>query len=206
MLDWFSGLGAFPKFYWIIALLGSLIFVFIIITTFLGIDGSDDLDVDSDADFGMDFQFITFKNLIGFFTIFGWSGIACMDAGLSKPITVIVSIVCGLVMMTIMAAMFFYMRKLNHSGTLDYKNAIDAIGEVYLTIGSNRSSLGKVHIRVQGALRELEALSDSLQDLKPGTIVRVESVTSNGILIVNQTKKPIEPIKTENYELPDNTR
>ena len=206
MLDWFSGLGAFPKFYWIIALLGSLIFVFIIISTFLGIDGSDDFDVDSDADLGMDFQFITFKNLIGFFTIFGWTGIACINAEMSRPITIIISIFCGLVMMTIMAAMFFYMRKLNHSGTLYYNNAVDAIGEVYLTIGSNRSSMGKVHIRVQGALRELEALSDSLQDLKPGTIVRVDSVTNNGILIVNQTKKPIEPLKTENYELPDSTR
>ncbi len=206
MLDWFSGLGAFPKFYWIIALLGSLIFIFIIISTFLGIDGSDDFDVDSDADLGMDFQFITFKNLIGFFTIFGWTGIACINAEMSRPITIIISIFCGLVMMTIMAAMFFYMRKLNHSGTLNYNNAVDGIGEVYLTIGSNRSSMGKVHIRVQGALRELEALSDSLQDLKPGTIVRVDSVTNNGILIVNQTKKPIEPLKTENYELPDSTR
>jgi len=53
---------------------------------------------------------------------------------------------------------------------------------------------------------ETSALSDSFQDLKPGTIVRVESVTNNGILIVNQTKKPIEPTKTENYELPDSTR
>ena len=109
-------------------------------------------------------------------------------------------------MMTIMAAMFHYMNKLNDSGTLNYKNAIGAIGEVYLTIGANRSKLGKVHIRVQGALRELEALSDSLTELKSGAIIKVVEVTSNGILIVNQTQKSIEPIKTKTYEIPSSTR
>ena len=101
-----------------------------------------------------------------------------------------------------MAAMFYYMKKLTDSGTLDYNNAINAVGEVYLTIGANRSNMGKVSVRVQGSLRELEALTDSLFDLKSGTII---DVTSNGILIVEQTKKSIEPIKTETYELPPNT-
>lgn len=209
MVEWFSNLELFPKFYWIIALIGSLIFIFIMISTFLGIDGADDfddIDTNVDTDTGIGFQFITFKNLIGFFTIFGWSGIACIDAGLSNAITIIISLFCGLLMMTIMAAMFYYMKKLNDSGTLNYKNAIGAIGEVYLTIGANRSKMGKVHIRVQGSLRELEALSDAFTELKSGTIIKVEDVTSNGILIVNQTRKSIEPLNTENYELPTSTR
>lgn len=209
MIEWFSNLDSFPKFYWIIALIGSLIFIFIIISTFLGVDGADDfddLDTNIDADAGIEFQFITFKNLIGFFTIFGWSGIACIDAGFSNSITIIISICCGLVMMTIMASMFYYMKKLNDSGTLNYKNAVGAIGEVYLTIGANRSKLGKVHLRVQGSLRELEALSDSLSNLETGTIVKVTEVTNNGILIVNKTQKSIEPNKTKTDELPARTR
>nr|WP_321247541.1 hypothetical protein [uncultured Psychroserpens sp.] len=208
-MEWFSTLDGFSQFFWIIALIGSIIFVFVIITTFLGMDGGDDFDgVDSEmgADGGIGFQFITFKNLVGFFTIFGWIGIACINAGLSKPITVIIALFCGLLMMTIMAAMFYSMRKLTDSGTLIYKNAIGAIGEIYLTVGANRESMGKVSVRVQGTLRELEALSDSLSELKTGTIIQVVDVTSNGILIVEQTKKAIEPIKTETYELPSNTK
>ena len=208
-MEWFSTLGGFSQFFWIIALIGSIIFVFVIITTFLGMDGGDDFDgVDSemDADGGIGFQFITFKNLVGFFTIFGWIGIACINAGLSKPLTVIIALFCGLIMMTIMAAMFYGMRKLTDSGTLIYKNAIGAVGEIYLTVGANRESMGKVSVRVQGTLRELEALSDSLSELKTGTIIQVVDVTSNGILIVEQTKKAIEPIKTETYELPSNTK
>lgn len=204
MTEWFSALDSFSQFFWIIAGISSLIFVFVIITSFAGIDGGDDFD-DFETDIGIEFQFITFKNLIGFFTIFGWIGIAGINAGFSKPVTVITAFGCGLLMMVIMAAMFYAMKKLTDSGTLNYNNAINAIGEVYLTIGANRSRMGKVSVRVQGSLRELEALSDSLTELKSGTLIEVIDVTSNGILIVNETKKPIEPIKTETYELPPNT-
>lgn len=191
MLEWFSNLELFPKIYWIIALIGSLIFVVTLILTFIGGDADDigDVDMEIDGDTGIGFQFITFKNLVGFFTIFGWSGIACIDAGMSKPMTIIISLVCGLIMMTIMAAMFFYMRKLNDSGTLDFNNAKGAVGEVYLNIGANRSKMGKAHVRIQGALRELEALSDSDIELKSGTVIKVMDVTDNGILIVEPLNK-----------------
>lgn len=209
MMEWFSDLELFAKFYWVIALIGSLVFLIIVIMTLIGIEGGedfDDVDTSIDADTGIEFQFISLKNLIGFFTIFGWAGIACIGEGLSKPITVLISVISGMAMMTIMAAMFHYMKKLTDSGTLDYKNAIGAIGEVYLTIGENRSRMGKVSVRVQGTLRELEALSDSFTELKSGTIIKVVDVTSNGILIVDQTIKPIEPFKPITYEIPADTR
>ncbi len=189
MTEWFYSLELFPQIYWGIALIASVVFIIIMALTFIGGD-SDGLELETDAeieaDTGIGFQFITFKNLVGFFTIFGWSGIACIDSGLSKPLTVIISLGAGLLMMVIMAAMFYYMRKLSHSGTLDFKNAIGAVGEVYLTIGANRSSIGKAHVRIQGALRELEALTDAQTNLKSGTVIKVKDVTDNGILIVEQ--------------------
>lgn len=87
-----------------------------------------------------------------------------------------------------MAAMFHYMKKLTSSGTLDYKNAINAVGEVYLTIGANRSKIGKVSVNIQGSLRELDALTDCKTALKYGTVITVLDVTSNGILIVDTHK------------------
>lgn len=205
MLDWFSNLDFLAKIYWLIAIIGSFIFIIVMIMAFVGGDADDIEDVDSeiDSDVGIGFQFLTFKNLVGFFTIFGWSGIACIDAGLPMPFTIVISIISGLVMMTIMAALFYFMMKLTDSGTLKYKNAIGAIGEVYLTIGADRTKMGKVSVRVQGAVRELEALTDSFTELKSGTIIKVVGVTENGILIVDQTKKPIEPLKQHTYEITD---
>ena len=201
MADWFSNLEFLPKVYWLVAIIGSLIFCVVMIMAFTGADADDIGDLDADIDAGAGFQFISFKNLVGFFTIFGWSGIACVDAGLSTPLTILISVICGLLMMVIMAALFYFISKLTDSGTLNYKNAIGAVGEVYLTIGADRSRMGKVSVSVQGTMRELDALTDALTELKSGTIIKVLDVTSNGILIVDKTRKPIEPSITENEEL-----
>jgi len=203
MTEWFSNLEFLSKLYWSIAIVGSLVFIVVMIMAVAGGDADDlgDVDTDIDSDPGAGFHFITFKNLVGFFTIFGWSGIACIDAGLSTPITIIISVICGLFMMVIMAALFYFISKLNDSGTLNYKNALDTVGEVYLTIGADRSSMGKVSVNIQGTVRELDALTDSQTPLKSGTVIKVVDVTSNGILIVAHTRKPIEPISTERNTL-----
>ena len=90
--------------------------------------------------------------------------------------------------MFVMAFLLYQMRKMTSSGTLKMKNAIGQIGSVYLTIGANRSRIGKVQITVQGALRELEALTDENEEITTNTVVQVKEVTANGILIVSPTK------------------
>ena len=190
MTDWFSELSSFQKTYWIITGIATLNFLFILITTFIGADAEDigDVDAEMDADTGVGFQFVTFKNLVAFFALFGWSGIASIDAGNTKIVTVIISIAIGFAMMFVMAVLFYYMSKLTSSGTLKMKNALNAIGEVYLTVGANRSKVGKIQIKVQGALRELDALTDHDEDLTQGKVIKVTEVTSNGILIIESQK------------------
>ncbi|MBU2995627.1 hypothetical protein KO500_04250 [Cellulophaga baltica] len=188
---WFDALSIFEKIYWIIACVASIIFIVLLILTLLG--GGDDLDGDIDAeiesDTGIEFQFLSFKNLVGFFTIFGWSGIASLDADLPKYLVVVISIICGLIMMFAMASLFYYLARLQSSGTLKLANAINQVGEVYLTIGANRSKVGKVSITVQGTLRELDALTEELIDLTQGNVVCVTKITDNGILIVELLNK-----------------
>ena len=191
MSEWFSELTSLQQIYWGITGVSTVIFVIVLITTFIGGDTDDlgDVDAEIDADVGAGFQFFTLKNLVAFFTIFGWSGIASINAGNSKTITIFISLACGLVMMAIMASLFYYISKLVSSGTLKMDNALHAIGEVYLTVGANRSSIGKVQIKVQGALRELEALTDSEKDLNQGNVIKVVEVTKNGILIIESQIK-----------------
>lgn len=186
MMELFSELTVFQKTYWVITGISTLIFLFILVTTVLGANSEDmgSADAEIDADTGVGFQFFTFKNLVAFFAIFGWSGIASIDAGNSKSITIIISLFCGLLMMGIMATLFFYVSKLTSSGTLKMENALNCIGEVYLTVGANRSKSGKIQIKIQGALRELEALTDAAEDLKQGRIIKVTQVTNNGLLII----------------------
>jgi hypothetical protein len=186
MTEWFTGLDALAKTYWIITLIGSLFFLFVLVTTFIGGD-VDELG-DSDFDGGIDFQFLSFKNIVGFITIFGWSGLASMYSDNSDMTTLIISSVCGLIMMLIMAALFYFLRNTGESGTLNLNNAIGIVGEVYLPIKANRSSIGKVSIKVQGSLRELEALTDEKEDLKSGNVIKVIAIISDEILLVEKFK------------------
>ncbi|MGC1516979.1 MAG: hypothetical protein WA810_15505 [Maribacter sp.] len=192
METWFNALSIFEKVYWGVALVASVFMAVLLIMTLLGGDADDlggDVDAEIEGDSGIGFQFLSLKNLTGFFTIFGWTGIACLQNGLPQGLTVIISVICGLLMMTAMAALFYYLAKLQSSGTLKLKNALDQIGEVYLTIGANRSRIGKVSINVQGTLRELEALTDEPKDLTQSDVVRVKEITANGILIVELLNK-----------------
>ena len=110
MNEWFLALETFEQVYWSIALISSGIFIVLIILTFIGgeFDDTGNVDAHIDGDTGIGFQFLSFKNLIGFFTIFGWTGIACIGAGLSTGLVILISIISGLIMMTIMASLFYF--------------------------------------------------------------------------------------------------
>lgn len=192
MEEWFNALTLFEQIYWITAIIGSILLLILLVLTLLGGDADDigDIDGDLDLDAGIDFQFLSFKNLVGFFAIFGWSGIACLSAEMSYGVTLIISLICGLLMMLAMASLFYGLSKLNSSGgAVKIQNALGGIGEVYSTIGANRSSIGKIQMNIQGRLREIDAITDEEFDLKQGNIIKVSEITSNGILIVNKYTK-----------------
>ncbi len=184
MSEWFANLSTIEQTYWIITLIGSLFFIVILVTTFLG--GEVDELGDADFDGGIDFQFLSFKNLVGFVTIFGWTGLAGINSGWADTTTLIVSFVCGLIMMLIMASLFYFLRNTGESGNLKIANAVDKIGEVYIPIGAKRSYIGKIQIKVQGSLRELEALTDDEIDLERGNVVKVIEVISDELLLVRK--------------------
>lgn len=187
--SWWALKGPFEKIYWIITLIFTLFFLLQMLMTLLGGDNSGavgDADDLVDGDAGIHFQFFTIKNMLAFFTILGWSGLACINSGVGSALTIVISVVCGLAMMVIMAALFYYMSKLSHSGTLDMKNAVGQTGEVYLIIPASRQGLGKVHLNIQGSFRELDALTDDLTDLPSHSRIRVQQTFSDGVLLVTR--------------------
>ncbi|RLD81385.1 MAG: hypothetical protein DRJ10_06260 [Bacteroidetes bacterium] len=187
---WWEGLDSIAKIYWMIAFPSTLFFLIQLIMTFIGGDIDHDMDHDGsiDADHGMGFQFLTFKNMVAFLTLFAWSGLASIEGGFSLAITIIISTISGLIMMTIMAALFYYISGFTHSGTLDYNNAIGETGDVYLTIPAKKSGMGKVQITVQGHLRTLNAMTEDIEDIKTGAIIEVDEIISDSVLLVHRAR------------------
>lgn len=195
MGDFFSDMSTLQVVFWITALIGSTVFIALFILSLIGADSEVDMDTDTEIgmDDGIGIQFFTFKNAMAFFTLFGWTGIACLDNGLGAGASTAIAFVAGLAMMTFMAFLFLWISKLAESGTLKIGNAVGNIGEVYLSIGANRSRIGKISIDVQGSKRELSALTDESEDLKQGEVIQVTEVVSGEILLVERlTKKNIE--------------
>ncbi|MEZ7930936.1 MAG: hypothetical protein ACI8RY_001477 [Urechidicola sp.] len=200
MGDFFTDMSTLHIVFWITALIGSTIFLVLFVLSLLGADS--DAEMDTDTEIGMDdgigIQFFTFKNAMAFFTLFGWTGIACLDNGFSAGVSTTIAFMAGIAMMTLMSFLFLWISKLAESGTLRIENAVGNIGEVYLSIGANRSRIGKISIDVQGSKRELSALSDEKEDLKQGEVIRVTAVVSGEILLIERlTKKKIESNLTE---------
>ncbi|MBX2900053.1 MAG: hypothetical protein KF775_10395 [Cyclobacteriaceae bacterium] len=182
---WWEGLSTILKIYWGIAVPFTLFFVLQLVMSFLGAESPDDLpDAEVESDHGIPFQFLTLKNLIGFFTIFSWTGIACIEAGYSTTTSLVVAVIAGLVMMSLMAGLFYLMTRSEADGTMKIHTAVGQTGEVYLTIQSKRGSTGKVQVKVSGALRTLDALTDDDDSLPTGQIVRVVQIVNDNILLV----------------------
>lgn len=185
--SWWADKVLFEQIYWAFAIPSTAIFFIMLIMTFVVGDIGDmdgDMDSDIDADDGIGFQFFTVKNLVSFFTIFGWVGIGCIDMDLSYTMTLTISSISGLVMMLTMATLFYFMSKLVEDGSLKTKNAIGKLGEVYMVIPKKSSGFGKVQINVQGAMRDMEAMTKDEKDLPVGRIIKVLDVVDNHILLV----------------------
>ncbi len=185
---WWQALGGTEKFFWAVALLFSFLFVMQTIFVFIGGGDDDgafgDSDEYVDGDGGIDYQFFTIKNFITFFTVFGWVGLGCLKSGLPIGQVVIWSTVSGVAIVLIMFYLFSRMAKLRSSGTLRIQNALHKQAETYLRIPAVRSGYGKVHIRVQGSLRELRALTDDEDDIPTGRPVTVVGIVNESILLV----------------------
>lgn len=185
---WWQSLASIEKIFWGIALLFSLLFLVQTLLSFIGGDGTEaggDADSSISGDDGTGHQFFTIKNLIAFFTIFGWTGIACLKGGLNQGLSIVLAVLAGSVVVLIMAILFKSMNRLKQSGTLQTKNAIGLIAETYLLIPASREGFGKVHVKVQGSLHELQAMTDDGQPIPTGKLVKVTGVMNESILLVS---------------------
>lgn len=183
--EWWSGLSTVLKFYWALAIPFTVLFLLQLILSLVGGDMHDDLpDSEIETDHGAGFQFFTLKNFVGFFTIFGWVGIAMIENGSGVVISAVVATLGGATMMLVMAGSFYLLIKAQYDGTMKIEKAVGQTGEVYLTIQSKRGGLGKVQVKVMGAIRTLDALTDDEFDIKTGGIIKVSSVVNDNILLV----------------------
>ena len=192
MTEWWTSLDLFMKILWCIAIASSLIFIIETVLTFIGADVEMDMDTDFDVpDGGFEgdpsMNLYTVRNLVNFLLGMSWTAILLQEQIASKALLMIIAFAVGALLVFAVMMMFKGLSKMQQSGNIDvYKSAIGCNGKVYLTVPAERKGTGKVQININNSVREYDALTDSEDDLKTGTSIKVTEVLDTNTLLVEE--------------------
>jgi len=190
MTEWWTSLDLFMKILWCIAIASSLIFIIETVLTFIGADVEMDTDFDiPDGGFEGDpsMNLYTFRNLVNFLLGMSWTAILMKDLIASKALLMVIAFLVGALLVFGVMMIFKGLSKMQQSGNIDvYKSAVGCSGKVYLTVPAERKGTGKVQININGSVREYDALTDSEDDLKTGSSIKVTEVLDTNTLLVEE--------------------
>jgi hypothetical protein len=197
METWWGSLGSSLQIFWGIALVTSAVLVLQLVLAFFGLEADSDVEFEADDVSADGSNILSVRTVTAFFAGFGWSGVACLDAGLSLLTTLLISVAVGGVFMFGVFGLMRLLYGLRYSGTLDYRNAIGQVGTVYLPIPGEMSEPGKVEVLVQGRLRVVDAFNNSPQSLPNQCRVKVTSVMDQNTLVVEPLSGDHETTRRE---------
>ena len=192
MTEWWTSLDLFMKILWCIAIASSLIFIIETVLTFIGADVEMDMDTDFDiADGGFEgdpsMNLYTFRNLVNFLLGMSWTAILLNEQMKSKALLMLIAFAVGAAIVFAVMMMFKGLSKMQQSGNINvFESAVGCSGKVYLTVPGERKGSGKVQININNSIREYDALTDSEDDLKTGTSIKVTEVLDASTLLVEE--------------------
>ena len=192
MTEWWTSLDLFMKILWCIAIASSLIFIIETVLTFIGADVEMDMDTDFDiADGGFEgdpwMNLYTFRNLVNFLLGMSWTAILLNEQIKSKALLMLIAFAVGAAIVFAVMMMFKGLSKMQQSGNINvFESAVGCSGKVYLTVPGERKGQGKVQININNSVREYDALTDSEDDLKTGTSIKVTEVLDASTLLVEE--------------------
>lgn len=191
LLTWWQTLGNVEQWFWAIGLISNILFAGYIILQFAG--GHDaELHHDGiDGDAG--FTILSLRSLMAFGMFMGYTGVVVLRLGGGWLVALVAGAAAGVLAAWLAWRLLRLVLRLQSSGTLDMQNTIGQTGEVYLPIPARMNGAGKVMVEVQGALREMDAVSEE-DTIPTGLAILVVGIMDDGTLIV-QPFQPPAPVK-----------
>lgn len=205
MSGWWNSISSFEKFFWVLAIPFSALFIIQMFLLIIGIEGSvDDFEIQSDIDLDTStdiddydnsnlepnapLKLVTLRNIIIFFTIFSWTGIIGSRNDYSKIFTILLGAILGSLVILILSIVYKFIIRLTEIGNMNLKYSIGATGQVYLTILENGKRGGKVQVTFQSSLRELDAITYG-DRIPTGVKIIVIGVEDNYLVVKSLEEK-----------------
>jgi membrane protein implicated in regulation of membrane protease activity len=180
------------RIFWICALTGSLFFLLKVVTAMFSSfgDHSSLSEVDGDPDLSSSdqaFKLFSIHSLTGFFMMFGWVGLASYKQFMfSSELSTLIAFIGGLLMMIITSMMFKLAAYFVSPGS---SFSLDQLKGKYATVYQEipADGTGKIHITVDGILREVQAVSLTKKKINSFTHVEIVQVPGNQTVVVSES-------------------
>ena len=207
MTEWFGALSGFEQTFYIIGIVMTGLFIVKAVLLLFGIGADMDVDVDTDVDVDVDadagdgaleqasqaadLHFVSVNGILAFLAVGPWFVLGSYSMFGSKVIALLCGIAMGFVAMYLVAVMIRALKRLESSGTINMKDAIGQIGEVYLTVPEMDKGRGKVNLVLGGQLQDYAAISRDNEPIAFGTKVRVVDIEDDDTLVVQRESEEI---------------
>jgi uncharacterized membrane protein YeaQ/YmgE (transglycosylase-associated protein family) len=189
IVAWWAELDATTQVFCTIGLISNVLFLIYVAIQLLG-HNIDLEDMATDHEGGLPFTILSIRGLLAFGMFLGYAAGAVYQSGFGLVSALIVGVFSGLLASWLAYKLLLLLLQLQSSGTLELENAVGKTATVHLSLPEKGTAHGKVMIELQGALREMDAISEG-NALPTGTPVLVTEVNEQGHLVV-------VPFNTEN--------
>lgn len=194
--EWWAALAGIEKIFWGISIIFSVLFFIQFVLSLIGLDFETDvdMDVDVDTDTGLtpdaSFTVLSVRSFIAFFTFFGWAGVSVLSNGGSGLWAVGIGTMAGFSAMLLVGYIMYAFARLQDEGSVfNPYEALDEIGTVYMRIPANKQGAGKIQIKLQGSIKEIEAITAETAMIPTGTSIRVVDIIDDKIMLVEPVDK-----------------
>lgn len=180
--------------FWASALFGTVLFCLRLCVTIIGgfseeLGDGDDMMIDDADEYHHhtgSFRLFTLHSISGFFMMFGWVGLACIEQlHYSKELAILFSFIAGFTTMILTALIFKWSQLLVSSGTrFAIEKTVGMVGTVYQRI--SHKGQGKIQLVVDGVTRELLAQSYDDHDIESFCNVEVIGVLDYETVLVKK--------------------
>lgn len=191
---WWSSMSTLEQVLFVLASSSTAIMIIFLIMLLLGFDtdefdgiGTPDVDVDGINDDPITgiagLKVLTLRGALVFLALGSWTAFLLVGS-IGIWWGLLIGIVVGVIAAFIQALAFRATLRLESAGNMDYSNAVDKSGTVYIRIPKQRFGKGKISIIIQDRLAEVDAVTDEKEDIMPNASVVVVGLIDSSTVIV----------------------
>ena len=181
--SWWDSLEGAHRFFLLVGISSGIVAMFLVLGGVLGF-GHDAPEMAVDhGDSAGDAEGFSLRAVTGFFLAFGWGGAGALGCDISLPLSILIALMSGIVVMLGVQVLMKSMRRLRSDGTMNPESAVGAEGQVYVSIPPAGATGGQVVVTFSKRQETLPAVQTGETPLPSGTRVKVLAVSGRVLTV-----------------------